>query len=247
MTYPPAPQYPQQPPPSQGPKTRPGVVTAAVWTQFATAALLILTGLGMFSVQSAVSDAVLTELQRDPNYDTSGLTESDISNAVTVGFVFVAVAFVVFAAFYIVLGLLNNKAKRPARILSWILSGIALVCCGPYTLLSQIGTAMSVNSGDPYQDEMAQSLLDATPGWLNALSWAVAVALTLGSLLIIILLAVPASNEFFRKEETAMGPYTGQPPYGQPPYGQQPGQPGQAPPGEQPPGSEPPGPQPPQQ
>ncbi|HEX2143394.1 MAG TPA: hypothetical protein VHG10_02685 [Glycomyces sp.] len=233
MAYPPAPQYPQQPEP-QGPKTRPGTVTAAVWTHFITAALLIITGIGMFSVQGAVADAVMEEMRRDPEFESSGLTESDVSNVVTIGFVVVAVAFVLFAICYIVLGLLNNAGKRPARILSWILAGLSLACCGPYTIISQVGSAVGMNSGDPYQDEMAQSLVDATPAWLNAASWALGIVLILGSLLIIILLAVPASNQFFRKEETGMGPYQGQPPYGQPPYGQQPPQPGH--PGEQPPG-----------
>ncbi len=45
--------------------------------------------------------------------------------------------FVIFAACYVVLGLLNNKGKRPARILSWILSGIGLLCCGTGALSSR--------------------------------------------------------------------------------------------------------------
>ena len=243
MAYPPAPQYPQQPEPS-APRTRPGSVTAAVWTQFLTAAMLIFTAISMFAVQSAISDAVWDEIQNDPELEGSGLTESNISDVITFGFVLVAVVFVIFAACYVVLGLLNNKGKRPARILSWILSGIGLLCCGPYALLSQISSTMSMNTGDAYQDEVAQSLQDATPGWVTAISWVNALVLLLGSLLIIILLALPASNAFFRKEEQPMGPYSGQPPYGQPPQGQQPpqpGQPGQPPYGEQPPGPPQPG------
>ncbi len=62
MAYPPAPQYPQQPEPS-APRTRPGSVTAAVWTQFLTAAMLILTAISIFATQSSISDA---DLGRDP-------------------------------------------------------------------------------------------------------------------------------------------------------------------------------------
>jgi hypothetical protein len=110
---------------------------------------------------------------------------------------------------------------------------------------------MTAGSGQEYNDEMMQAIEDATPVWAAALNWVALFMFIVGSLLIIILLAVPAANEFFRKEEAPMGPYTGQPPYGQqpgqPPYGgpQQPGQPpygGPQQPGQQPPGSEPPAP-----
>jgi MFS family permease len=227
MAYPPAPQYPQQPPPS-GPKAKPTSVTAVVWTQFITAALLVVTGIGMFAVQSAVKDVAADEVMSDPSLEGSGITADDVGTLITVMFAAVAAVYLLFAVFYIVLGLLNNKGNRAARILSWILSGIALACCGIGGLISQVGqTAYTVN-GTEYQDDMTQAVEEATPGWVTVLDWITLLALIVGSLVIIILLAVPASNEFFRKEEAPMGPYPGQPPYGQqpppdqPPYGQQP-------------------------
>nr|BFF23975.1 hypothetical protein GCM10025732_19400 [Glycomyces mayteni] len=72
MAYPPAPQYPQQPLP-QGPKTRPGSVTAVVWIQYLTAALLVVTGIAMFSVMSAVKDVVSDEVLNDPSSPTRAL------------------------------------------------------------------------------------------------------------------------------------------------------------------------------
>lgn len=232
MAYPPAPQYPQPQP--SAPRVRPGAVTAVVWTQFLTAALLIVTGIGLFSVQSAVQDIVVDEIRNDPAFDGSGITADDIGAIVTVTFAVIAGIYVVFAIFYVVLGLLNNRGARPARILSWILSGIALACCGIGGLINRAGTAMNpaVNETE-YQDEMTRAIEEATPGWVSALDWITLIAFIGGSLLIIILLAVPAANEFFRKDDVA-GPYPGQPPYGQPP------QPGQPPYGQQPP--PPPGP-----
>jgi hypothetical protein len=106
---------------------------------------------------------------------------------------------------------------------------MALVCCGPLTLLNEVGNSTQLSSGGTELDaEMTKSILDAIPAWATAAAWIAIVFLFLGSLLVVILLAVPASNEYFRKEAPPMGPYTGQPPYGQqppggqPPYGQQP-------------------------
>jgi hypothetical protein len=228
MAYPPAPEYPQQPP--SGPRVKPTSVTAVVWTQFITAALLVITGIGMFAVQSAIQDVVLDEVASDPSLEGSGITADDVSSLVTVTFALVAGVYILFAVFYVILGILNNKGNRAGRILSWILSGIALACCGIGGLIGQVGQATYTVNGTEYQDEMTQAVEDATPSWVTVLDWATLLAFIVGSLLIIILLAVPASNEFFRKDEPPAGPYPGQPP-----YGQQPPQPGQPPYGQQPP------------
>jgi MFS family permease len=240
MAYPPAPQYPQSPPP--GPKTRPGSVTAVVWTQILTAVMLVASGIAMFSVMSSVEDTVTEQLLNDPELADSGLTADNVSQLMTVTFALIAGVYVVMAIFYVILALLVNKGKRPARILSWILSGISLLCCGIGGLVGQLGSMTTSVNGQEYQDEATQAVEEATPGWVTAIDWITLILLIVGSLVIIIMLAVPASNEFFRKEEAPMGPYMGQPPYGQqppgpgqPPYGQQPPGPGQPPYGQQPP------------
>lgn len=243
MAYPPAPQYPQSPPP--GPKTKPMTVTVVVWTQILTAVLLVASGIAMFSVMSSVEDAVTEQLLSDPELADSGLTPDNVGSLMTVTFALVAGVYIVFAVFYAVLALLVNKGSRAGRILSWILSGIGLLCCGVGGLIGQLSSSMTANvNGQEYQDEATQAIEDATPAWVTAIDWATLIVLIVGSLVIIILLAMPASNEFFRKDEPPMGPYMGQPPYGQqpppqPPQGGQPpyGQPGpeQPPYGQQPP------------
>ncbi|WP_112133217.1 hypothetical protein [Glycomyces dulcitolivorans] len=226
MAYPPAPQYPQQPLPPSGPKIRPTSVNVAVWTQFLTALLLVVTGIAMFAVQSAVGEVVEDELLNDPSLEGSGITADQISSLMTIIFAATAGVYLLFAVFYVILGILNNKGNRPGRILSWVLSGIALLCCGLFGLIGQIGSTTYSMNDTEYNDQMTQAVEDATPSWVNALDWVTLILFIVGSLVIIILLAVPASNEFFRKEEPAAGPYQGQPPYGQqpgqPPYGQQP-------------------------
>lgn len=235
MAFPPAPQYPQSPPPA--PRTRPTSVTAVVWTQILTAVLLVVSGIAMFSVMKAVEDTVTDQLLSDPELAESGLTADNVSQLITFTFALIAGVYVVMAVFYLVLALLVNKGKRPARILSWILSGIGLLCCGIGGVVGQLGSMTSNVNGQEYNDEATQAVEEATPGWVNVIDWATLIVLIVGSLLIIILLAVPASNDFFRKEEPPMGPYMGQPP-----YGQQPPQPGQPGPGQPPYGQGPPAP-----
>jgi hypothetical protein len=211
-----------------------------VWTQILTAVMLVASGIAMFSVMSAVEDTVTEQLLSDPELADSGLTADNLSSLMTLTFTLIAGVYVVMAVFYLILALLVNKGKRPARILSWILSGIGLLCCGIGGLIGQVGSMTANVNGQEYQDEATQAIEDATPAWVTAIDWITLILLIVGSLVIIILLAVPASNEFFRKDEPPMGPYMGQPPYGQqpPPGPQQPG-PGQPPYGQQPP----PGPQ----
>lgn len=230
MAYAPPPQYPPNPLP-QEPKQRPMTVTIAVWIMYLTAIVLAATAIAQFVVRGMVEDAVEDQLRSDPAFSGTGITADDISTIVTFVFVVVAVIYLLFAAFYVVLGVLDNAGKRPARILTWILAGIALACCGFGGLADQgIDMTYTVNDQE-YDDELTQALADATPTWVNALEWASLLLFIGGSLAIIILLALPASNEFFRKEVQPQSFYPGQPPYGQPPY------PGQPPYEQGPPGS----------
>ncbi|WP_026922844.1 hypothetical protein [Glycomyces arizonensis] len=238
MAYVPPPQYPQHPMPPQGPKQRPMSVTIAVWTMYLTALALIATAIGSFSVQGTVKDAVEDQVASDPAFADAGVTSDDIATLVSVIFVAVAAVYIVFAIFYIVLGLLDNAGKRPARILSWILAGIALACCGLGGVINQVGgsTATYTVNGEEYNDELTKAIEDATPTWVTALEWISLLLFIVGSLAVIILLAVPASNEFFRKDEPEQQFYMEQPPYGQqppnpgqPPHDQGPPNPGQPP------------------
>ncbi|GAB3646662.1 hypothetical protein [Glycomyces tarimensis] len=225
MAYSQPPQYPQQPPPPpHEPKQRPMSVTVVVWTMYLTAAVLVVTAIGQFAAQGAVKDAVEEALVNDPALSDAGFTSQDVSALVTVSLVIGAAVYIIFAAFYAVLGLFDAKGKQPARIMSWILAGIGLACCGFGGLINQIGATTYSVSGEQYNDDMTQAMMDATPAWLTALQWISVVLFIVGSLVIIILLAVPSSNAYFRKEQPEQGYYPGQPPYGQPPYGQQPPQ-----------------------
>jgi hypothetical protein len=105
------------------------------------------------------------------------------------------------------LALLNLAGNRVGRILSWIFQPILFVA-GCVIIPSQVFTAQFLesafkNSGDPMLARIdVQALVDAAmhvlPGWLLYVNVAKLALTTLGSLLVVVLLAVPSANAYFR-------------------------------------------------
>jgi hypothetical protein len=105
------------------------------------------------------------------------------------------------------LALLNLAGKRGGQILSWIFQPI-LLAMGVIIIPAQLFTARFLessftNSGDPVLARIdVHALTDAAahvmPSWLPYVNIAKLVLTTLGSLLVIIMLAVPAARAYFR-------------------------------------------------
>jgi hypothetical protein len=110
----------------------------------------------------------------------------------------------------VALALLNLARNRSGRILSWIFHPIMFIG-GGYIIAGQVFTAQFLesafkNSGNATLENInVQAVVDAAaqafPTWLPYLLDAKFALATLGSLLIIILLAVPAAKTYFRKDE----------------------------------------------
>ncbi|HEX7745177.1 MAG TPA: hypothetical protein VF462_07945 [Micromonosporaceae bacterium] len=162
----------------------------------------------------------------------------------------------------VVLAILNNRGKNASRIVTWVLGGLFVCCLGGALIVNAAGNAFGVNNADganaPDQAEVQRVLNEHLPSWYRPVSTTISVIALLALLTALILLALPRSNEFFRKPQAAWEPpapgsaYPGYPPAGGPggAPGQQPGyqQPGYQQPGyQQPmpppggPGSQPPG------
>ncbi|WP_433536426.1 hypothetical protein ACQPZK_00690 [Micromonospora sp. CA-249363] len=148
-----------------------------------------------------------------------------------------------------VLAIFNNQGRNGARITTWIVGGI-MVCCTGGGLLSGAGGGFNAggNSGGdaPSPDEIQRRLDEALPSWITPVSLLLGVISLLALLAALILLALPKSNEFFRKPAAAWEPPTpgaSYPAYpqasGQPGYPQAPGQPGYPPAPGQPSSGEP--------
>jgi hypothetical protein len=160
------------------------------------------------------------------------------------------------AAGLVILALLNNRGKNPSRIVTWVVGGLFLCCSGlglaSSALVDRVGMN-NANTNGPDPAELQRALDERLPNWYQPVTTTIGVLSVLSLLTALILLALPRSNEFFRRPQPTWEPpvpgsgYPGYPPAGgqggqpgyQQPYGDQPGW--QPPPGgggsQPPPGS----------
>jgi hypothetical protein len=233
-------------------------VAVASYLLYAVAALEVINAILAFSTMGTATEAV------EDAYSGTTLADSAQSLAV-VGLVGAAVINLLLAAGFAILGLFNGKGKNASRIVTWVIGGLSLCCVGAglggNALTSTLDSGGGSASG-PSQAEVQERLNAALPSWFNPLSKTLTVLVLLAILAALILLALPAANEYFRKPAPAFDPSApypypgqaypqpgqpsqpGQPPYpGQPYPGQPgPGQPGPGQPGPGQPGSGQPGP-----
>ena len=205
MTYPPAPPPPETAPAGPAaPKTRPWTVTTAAVLQVLLAVFVIAQSGITLLYSSDSAHAAEAELE------AQGFTGSDLpqgtsfeGNPLSVGIPGLI------ALFLIVLALLNAAGKRPARLITWILQPIVLIC-GGFTAVSAFFLATFLEAGVEAENGPdgldVQAVVDAAngvyPAWTDIITYGVAVLVTLGSIAVIVLLAVPSANAYFRKETT---------------------------------------------
>ena len=174
-------------------KVRPATVTIAD-------ALLIVVAIAYaagFVVAISIMGTV-TEVFRE---EFAG-TEAEGAEGVAAFFYVIAAAInLLIAIGLVVLAVLNNKGKNPARIVTWVLGGIGLCCTGFGLIGSSIGGGGSFGgtSTEIDQDELTRRLEDALPSWYEPVNLGILVISLLALATALLLLALPPSNEFFRK------------------------------------------------
>jgi hypothetical protein len=221
-TYPAA---PAQPP-------RPATVTVSTYLLWLTAALSLLSGVLTVSLVGKMADVYGDLYEGTAAEGTEGL--------IVGASVFVVVLGLLFAAGLAVLGIFNNRGRNGARITTWVLGGISLCCSGFGLAGTALSSSMNFDSSTtgantgPSSAEVEAALNRAMPSWYEPLSTVLTVISLLAILGAVILLALPASNAFFRKPQPAWDPnqqfpYPGQPGYPPVPGQGQPYQPGQQP------------------
>lgn len=205
------------------PATRPGrptVVTAAV------ACLFVLAGVQLVS-------AVITVVAYGPMIDAArdyagGTSDGDIVvTSLQIGRYGGFAIAAIFAIGYAVLGMFTGRGKNVARIIAWVVLGIGL-CCNAGSLVStaaggMLNTSGSSSTGSVDMDELQRRMQDATPGWSTVAAYLLLAVSLIAGLAAVILLALPAANEFFRKVQPAW-----EPPVPGATYYPTPGQPAQA-------------------
>ncbi|MQA27154.1 MAG: hypothetical protein GEU94_17200 [Micromonosporaceae bacterium] len=217
MTVPPAPPAPSGAF-AGAPKERPGVVTAACALMFVVAGISLIAAILGLMVLGPVRDAVENVRFDDPQVGA-------VAPQVVVWGLGVGIGFnLVVAVGLALLGLFNLRGSNGARVTTWVVVGLFLLCgvCG-LLLQGVSGVTPIGGGGDPDSERLARAMEAATPSWYNSVSVGVALVDVLAYVAIVVLLALPAANEFFRKPAPQWEPPAD---YLTPPAGPAPGAPG---------------------
>jgi hypothetical protein len=193
-----------------GAKPRPATVTTASALLYVAAALQLVSIVVSLLSFGPIQDAVNEQFAGDPDADAIATTMQ----------VFLGIGIAIAALFAIgtiVLGIFVGRGKNAARIVTWVLAGIGVLCYGCTLGSTAFTGAMnsSLGASDPESVEVQRRIEDAIPEWQNTAGTIESVLLLLLFLAVIILLALPASNEFFRREQEVWVPPT-YPPAGGP-------------------------------
>lgn len=173
---------------------RPSVVTAAVGVQVIVGVVTVLSAIltVVFSQQSV--DAVVAELKRQdaPQQAIDG-------SSGTIGTVLGAGMSAVFAIALLVLAIYNMRGTNGTRIATWILSGVTLLCSVfGIAAASMLG---NMSTGGIDMGKAQEAAADALPAWYSAYNVAAQVISVVGLIAVVVLLALPAANAFFRKPQ----------------------------------------------
>ncbi len=179
MTFPPSTPPPDAPAPA--PRQRPSTVTYAVFAQVALAVLGLISVVFNLATTDTLNQAI-EEFAADQNVEIN-------TNSTGGGVISILISLVIAAAL-ITLAYFNYRGNRGTRIATWVVAGLFL-CCNLFSGIFSL------------------PVYGYTPGWYTAVSLLLTGLNVIALILVIVLLALPPSNEFFRKP-----PEQWQPPVG---------------------------------
>ncbi|MEV0719847.1 hypothetical protein [Asanoa sp. NPDC050611] len=178
----------------------PGTVRISSYLLYAVAVVevisLIVTLATLSSFRQALTDAYAgTEL------------EGSADTAAVVVVVVIGVLALLIGVGLVVLGFLNLRGKNASRIVTWVVGGLFVLCCGLSAAGNAAGSAMNLESSGDVPD--AQAKIDAAmPGWYGPVNMVLLIIPILCVLGALILLALPASNEWFKPRAATWEPPT---------------------------------------
>jgi hypothetical protein len=212
-------------PASPGPKVRPAVVTAAGYLLFLAAVVLIINGLLPLASLSKVVDAT-----RKAYANSTNPTPDTVASFTQAFAIITVVVTILFGVLFFILGSLDLRGKQAGRILSWVFGGLGVLCAGCGLGSAGLSSRMTTNTNANGVDVKAATdqINAARPSWLTPVSTTLSVIILLSLIAVIVLLATPPSNAYFRKEQPAFDPAFPNMPY-PPPPGSGPGSPGSSP------------------
>jgi hypothetical protein len=185
-----------QPP---APRTRPTAVAVASYLLYLTAAVSLISAVVSLSELGTIAD-----VYRAAYAGTSGAGSEAVIVATSV---ITAVVNILFAAGLAVLAAFNNSGRQWARITTWVIGGISLCCSGLGVAGTALTGSMNFDTGNgPSPSQVERRLAEALPSWYTPTTVVLSVVSLLAILGAIILLALPASNAYFRPAQAAWDP-----------------------------------------
>jgi len=178
-------------------RRRPGTATVAGYLMIVTAGLLVAISVVVFATAGPVVDAARAAYTAPPP------KPDQVAAGVQLLFTIVAVIFLLVAVGQVLLGVFVLRGAKVARILTWVLNGLAVLCFGCVGALS-LGRASTSNAtGTPNQDgvdpvKFSNAVADAFPSWSGPAFGTLLAIIELGLIVTILLLALPSSHPFFR-------------------------------------------------
>jgi len=174
---------------------RPSTVTTAVYLLYVYVVLQVIGAIVALASYASFRDAY-TEAFRGTSVENSAGVLATVTAVGAVG------GAVIFGGGFLVLAILDGKGKNVARIITWVVAGLA-VCDAGYGLISTATGGMSIgrtSAQGPSPEEMQRILKAHLPSWYLPTTLTLGVIEALILILVIVLLALPASNAFFRKQ-----------------------------------------------
>jgi hypothetical protein len=183
-------------PPAAARARRPAAVMAAAALLAVMAAAGVANAVvGLFALQGITNRFRSAADATDASSRDVGDLVAALRVSVAVGLVIALVVAVLLAA--LAVGILRGSAG--VRVATWVVCGVGALCggCGLAILVGQRLAPLDVNTADAAVT--LRALSDAYPGWWLPLNGALLAAQAFGYLLVAVLLAVPAANQFFRR------------------------------------------------
>lgn len=173
-------------PTAVGRRPRPGTVTVAGLALFACAALAVVGAIASFAVSNTVATNADALALQDQSNVNSG-------QALMIGY---GVISLVVAIPYLICGIFVLRGRQGMRITTWVYAGLSVLCLGFYALGSG---AASVDTSALGSSDTDQLIAHAIPNWYFASTATLESITVLLAIVVIILIALPSSNQYFRR------------------------------------------------
>lgn len=168
--------------------SRPAPVAAARWLLLVVAVLP--------TISALIGVVLIDELRQAYIAAYSGVRGGDEATGAAIMGVIVAGVILVACA---VPALLLGRPRNWVRITVWVVCAIGVCCLSPGVLGGGSMTSPRVASTGATAGEITARMAETMPGWYLPATIVLAAASVLGVLIVGVLLALPASNEYFRR------------------------------------------------